>query len=329
MRATRLNSLVIAGSHISPYGPFNSGITHSAIFEAIVVHRYFGSDRQVLAHGHIPRYTTAYGLLHSIFAAINAAEVNLTSLRLQDLSLYPQRTCIIPSLCFLHTMVHHPRMQNLTRLWLEIDLFNPNSLTASGLLISALGNNLGLQELKLDLRPAHTSHHSFQEHQDICHPLLHFLAEPSAMRLRWLWLVGLYAGSTATLDKIVRRHTASLQSFRIEETYFDPPNRLRSFFQSVADSQLEYFAMPLFRYHESYELKHAYYVEKLVEQEEDVDMDDDSENGWVRFEFVFVEDKIASVFEEMSPRGKKGDIKAAMSELLEQLDCGAIQDDEW
>jgi hypothetical protein len=326
-RLSRLDGLVIAGSHIPYDAPYNSGIPHSNAFEAAVIRECFGKDIHILAHGHLDGYVTAYGLLHSIFTAITVAEVNLTSMRLQDLSVHPQRACIIQSLPFLHATLHHPRIQNLTRLWLEIDLFNGDPQVASDLLVCALGNNPGLRELKLDLRPVSTSYPSFQKYRHLCHPLLKFLAEPSPMRLRWLWLTGLFADSTTTLDMVVRRHTDTLRMFRIEETYFDPPNRLRTFFQSVADSQLEYFALPAFKYHDSNELVHAYYTEELVEQEEDVDVDD-SENGWVMFGFEIVDEHSACIFDETGPSGKKGDIKRAMGELIEQLDCGAIEDDE-
>jgi hypothetical protein len=309
-----------------------NAINYSILFETIVYHGITPvAGHGPLAHGHIQGYAPPHALLHSIFTAIATAKVQLVSFHLVEFSFFPQRTWVVPTLDFLHAIVVHPYMRHLTTLTLELDMFQTVPAQASESLVQILRNNPGLRDLKLYLRPTFSTPNSNQANRDVCRPLLHVLAFHSPIRLRFLYLNGLYADSVATLDSLVRRHSATLRTLVLDDTNFNRPNRMRPFFQSLADSQLEYLAMRSFDVNGIYELRFAHYHEELVEvdsPEEDSPGDDsvadDSENGWVLFDQI-VDDE--HTWLEIDVRGADADkslIKDVMSALVEQIDCGAI-----
>lgn len=284
------------------------------------------SNNSSFAHWPIPDYESPSALFLSIFTAVVRADIQLDAIEFIGFACDTWRSRRAPSNTILSTLHDSSRMQHLTTLVLELDLFQGSSNEAPALLINILKRSSSLKSLDLVVKPGFSA--ITINHEEACHGLLHCMGSSPPFGLEYLRLMGLVANSDMTLDRVIRAHSKTLKQLHLRNVQFNYPNTLRGLWGSLLDTDIERFAIRKFMLNGSCSYNKAALHEKTV-GDECLQWDaneDESYKDWVMWTLEKRDSDHHLVWDAIDRRGRYGSIKDDFIDEIMAIDCGACRD---
>jgi hypothetical protein len=187
-----------------------------------------------------------YGFLSSVFWAIAGARLRLEGFEFRGFDDPAWSPILAPSPTVLTSLRwDYQCYALLQRLHLQYDV---HVTERSTFFLSVLDYTTKLKELNIELAGeiGQFSRVSNERISFICQvttQLLTKLAPQPPFFLTHLELKGICANGEVTMDQVVRAHTSTLRILRLDDFWFLLPNSLRTFFEALANADVEYIGL--------------------------------------------------------------------------------------
>ena len=242
-------------------------------------------------------------------------------------------------------MNRKPFLQNMTTLDLQLDVFTHTTGIMLKKIGGLIGSNPNLKVLKLRAGPRIGS--AYRIPNNYWAPVLQALGSDPPFRLDTLEVEGLITSTTApTLARVVEAHSPTLRRLVLVHTNFGHPNTVRAFFDTLAMSEVRYYAWKDFLvnptgYLMNSQLKFSIVGDEvlrprysLITEKEfetaslqtiyDLAHTTSSDKDWVRITWDVVDNNKLSIWDGENNLLGKGGIKAAFRNVGVAIDCGVI-----
>jgi len=207
----------------------------------------FSSDGSVRQPERWERHRAAqYGFLCSVFRAIANARLRLEAFECRGFDDPAWSPILAPSPAVLTSLRwDYQCYALLQQLHLQYDVY---ATERSTLFLSVLEYTAKLKQLNVALAGeigqfSRVSSERISFISQVTTHLFTKLAPRPPFFLTHLKLKGICANGEVTMDKVVRAHMNTLRILRLEDFWFLLPNSLRSFFEALANANVEYIGL--------------------------------------------------------------------------------------
>lgn len=224
-----------------------------------------------------------------------------------------------------------PSISTLTMIDLQLNLHWDTPPLGFIALTKVLLSATNLQ--RLGIRPGTNIEHFFRIGNTHWEPLLELLGVLAKFRLHALCLFGVTTSGNVTVDQIVNLHSTTLRRFVFANTHFRRPNSIRALFVALSKVEvLEYVAFKDFWLHD-----HCWLAGATISETEVADESlswrskkrrskDESFKDWVIIEYALSSRREWIEWDNEDGKYEKGWIREGMLEVVDMVDCGAIED---
>jgi hypothetical protein len=244
-------------------------------------------------------------------------------------------SALVPTERVYTDMLSMSALQNMTTLDLQFEMFTYCSSDIVSAVVKAIEKNASLRVLKLRAGPRSTWH--FAERSEYWAPLLQLLGTDPPFRLRTLEIGGLVTSTEApTLDRVIDIHASTLRRVVFEHLNFHTPNTLRTFYKSLANTDINYFSTNRFLFHERYYLvcgsiQYTELSDEVLQWDDDDSEDeeggkDESYKDWTDVRWLLYRRDTPVTYENVDRSRGEDYMRGRFLAMVRYIDDGAIND---